>query len=198
MDSCCRSSSRSSRSLCIARTLMTLILIGSAWGRVSWGDDAPLPNEVSDVTSAADKIASQLSSQPLSPEIIRQQRALATALQRLLHRGEQRELQSGSESVVRSSESTSSPDPAAVPPPAVDSAETRPESTVPAGDPSVPFRIMLLDRPLADAVWGHLPQHERDELYQSLTEKFLPKYENALKSYYKALAEEPAPGSRGN
>ena len=46
-------------------------------------------------------------------------------------------------------------------------------------------------RPLADAIWGHLPARERDELYQSYSEQYLPQYDRALREYFRALAEIP-------
>lgn len=39
-------------------------------------------------------------------------------------------------------------------------------------------------------VWGHLPPHLRDAMHQAFSEKYLPKYEDLVKSYYEALAEK--------
>jgi hypothetical protein len=39
-------------------------------------------------------------------------------------------------------------------------------------------------------VWGHLPEKMREELQNSLSEQFLPKYEKLIEEYYKRLAEE--------
>ncbi len=49
-------------------------------------------------------------------------------------------------------------------------------------------------RPLADAIWGHLPARERDELYQSFSEQYLPQYDRALREYFRALAEMQGEG----
>jgi hypothetical protein len=38
-------------------------------------------------------------------------------------------------------------------------------------------------------VWGHLPPALRQELLNSYTEKFLPKYDELVRRYYEALAE---------
>ena len=38
--------------------------------------------------------------------------------------------------------------------------------------------------------WGHLPEKLREELQNSLSEQFLPKYEKLIEEYYKRLAEE--------
>ncbi len=43
-------------------------------------------------------------------------------------------------------------------------------------------------------IWGHLPEKLRDEMQESMSEQFLPKYERLIEEYYKRLAEErPAP-----
>jgi hypothetical protein len=43
---------------------------------------------------------------------------------------------------------------------------------------------------VADRVWGHLPERERQQLIQNVPEEFLPKYERELRQYYERLAEE--------
>lgn len=44
---------------------------------------------------------------------------------------------------------------------------------------------------LADAVWGHLPRHERDELIRTFNERYLPKYDAWVRRYFELLAEPP-------
>jgi hypothetical protein len=39
-------------------------------------------------------------------------------------------------------------------------------------------------------VWGHLPPHVRGAMLNSLSEKYLPKYEDLVKKYYEDLAEK--------
>jgi|GEM_PF-1160702 len=39
-------------------------------------------------------------------------------------------------------------------------------------------------------VWGHLPPHVREAMLNSVSEKYLPKYEELVKKYYEALAEQ--------
>lgn len=39
-------------------------------------------------------------------------------------------------------------------------------------------------------VWGHLPPHVREAMLNSVSEKYLPKYEELVKKYYEALAEK--------
>jgi len=39
-------------------------------------------------------------------------------------------------------------------------------------------------------VWGHLPPHLREAMQSAFSEKYLPKYEDLVKSYYEALAEK--------
>lgn len=38
--------------------------------------------------------------------------------------------------------------------------------------------------------WGHLPDKLRDEMQSSLSEQFLPKYEQLIEDYYRRLAED--------
>ncbi len=39
-------------------------------------------------------------------------------------------------------------------------------------------------------VWGHLPPHIREAMLNSVSEKYLPKYEDLVKKYYEDLAEK--------
>jgi hypothetical protein len=43
---------------------------------------------------------------------------------------------------------------------------------------------------LVKQLWGHLPEREREQMLQSLSGEFLPKYELELEKYYRRLAEE--------
>jgi hypothetical protein len=43
---------------------------------------------------------------------------------------------------------------------------------------------------LAKGLWGHLPQRRRDEMLQSFSDEFLPKYELEIEAYYRRLSEE--------
>jgi len=47
----------------------------------------------------------------------------------------------------------------------------------------------LRDR-LAKDIWGHLPPQLREELLNVYSEKYLPKYEDLVRKYYEALADE--------
>ena len=44
-------------------------------------------------------------------------------------------------------------------------------------------------------VWGHLPEKIREQMYKSLDDQFLPKYEKLIDDYYQRLAEERWPGT---
>lgn len=46
-------------------------------------------------------------------------------------------------------------------------------------------------RDLAQSVWGHLPPRVQDELKRSFSERFVPRYEEAIRRYYEALARQP-------
>jgi hypothetical protein len=39
-------------------------------------------------------------------------------------------------------------------------------------------------------IWGHLPEKLRDQMQASLSEEFLPKYQQLIEDYYRRLAEE--------
>jgi hypothetical protein len=39
-------------------------------------------------------------------------------------------------------------------------------------------------------LWGHLPERSREQLLQSFSEEFLPKYEREIQQYYKRLSDE--------
>lgn len=43
---------------------------------------------------------------------------------------------------------------------------------------------------LVKQLWGHLPEREREQMLQSFSGEFLPKYELELEKYYRRLAEE--------
>jgi hypothetical protein len=43
---------------------------------------------------------------------------------------------------------------------------------------------------LAKQLWGHLPQRTREQMLQSFSEEFLPKYEREIEEYYRRLSEE--------
>lgn len=50
-------------------------------------------------------------------------------------------------------------------------------------------------RNLATAVWGHLPEKERDEMLGAFSERFLPAYDDLVRQYYEALATRKAQGA---
>jgi len=43
---------------------------------------------------------------------------------------------------------------------------------------------------MAKALWGHLPVHSREQMLQSFSDEFLPKYELEIEEYYRRLSEE--------
>jgi hypothetical protein len=44
-------------------------------------------------------------------------------------------------------------------------------------------------------LWGHLPERQREQMLQSFSDEFLPKYELEIEQYYRRLSEDVAPGS---
>jgi hypothetical protein len=51
-------------------------------------------------------------------------------------------------------------------------------------------------RELLKEVWGHLPPVLRQEMMNVYSEKFLPKYDDLVRRYFEALAEEQQPRGR--
>ena len=45
-------------------------------------------------------------------------------------------------------------------------------------------------------VWGHLPPHVREAMLNSVSEKYLPKYEELVKKYYETLAQKTTTENR--
>ena len=45
---------------------------------------------------------------------------------------------------------------------------------------------------LVKDLWGRLPERQREELLQPLSEEFLPEYAADIEEYFRVLAEAPA------
>jgi hypothetical protein len=43
---------------------------------------------------------------------------------------------------------------------------------------------------MVKAIWGHLPERTREQMLQSFSDEFLPKYELEIEQYYRRLSEE--------
>jgi hypothetical protein len=43
---------------------------------------------------------------------------------------------------------------------------------------------------MVKALWGHLPERNREQMLQSFSDEFLPKYEFEIEQYYRRLSEE--------
>jgi hypothetical protein len=43
---------------------------------------------------------------------------------------------------------------------------------------------------MAKALWGHLPERSREQMIQSFSDEFLPKYDLEIEQYYRRLSEE--------
>jgi len=43
---------------------------------------------------------------------------------------------------------------------------------------------------MAKALWGHLPERSREQMLQSFSDEFLPKYQLEIEQYYRRLSEE--------
>jgi hypothetical protein len=47
---------------------------------------------------------------------------------------------------------------------------------------------------MVKALWGNLPEHDRQQMLQSFSDEFLPKYEVEIEQYYRRLSEEQSDG----
>ena len=59
-----------------------------------------------------------------------------------------------------------------------------------ATKPAVVDRVAIAD--LVKDLWGRLPERQREELLQPLSEEFLPEYAADIEEYFRVLAETPA------
>jgi hypothetical protein len=48
---------------------------------------------------------------------------------------------------------------------------------------------------MVKALWGHLPERSREQMLQSFSDEFLPKYELEIEQYYRRLSEEQGESS---
>ncbi|MCA8995135.1 MAG: hypothetical protein KDA88_24375 [Planctomycetaceae bacterium] len=134
----------------------------------------------------ADALTTELRADNISTDVIARQRQLAEKIQQLLTRA----------SESSSNEPSETPLPPTLPtPPTTQQSSGLGNAGDTQGNMERPelreVERQTVTRPLADSVWGHLPEHERDELYRSFTEQFLPKYDRELRAYFRALAAEP-------
>ena len=64
------------------------------------------------------------------------------------------------------------------------------ESSENVAGPTMPGSGVLAPGAKANSVWGHLPAREREALFRSLSDSFLPEYEAQIRRYYEAIAEK--------
>lgn len=64
------------------------------------------------------------------------------------------------------------------------------QSSNPAGQQRLSAEEEAARQRMAKDVWGHLPPALRQELLNVYSEKFLPKYDELVRKYYEALAEQ--------
>lgn len=70
------------------------------------------------------------------------------------------------------------------------------DSTEATGDAAKKEAEAERRRKLLGAVWGHLPESLRQRLLNDLGEKTLPGYDDLVRRYFEALAEQSKPGSK--
>ncbi len=64
------------------------------------------------------------------------------------------------------------------------------ESSENVEGPTLPGSGVLAPGARANSFWGHLPAREREALFRSLSDSFLPEYEAQIRRYYEAIAEK--------
>ena len=64
------------------------------------------------------------------------------------------------------------------------------ESSENVEGPTLPGSGVLAPGAKANSVWGHLPPRDRESLFRSLSDSFLPEYEAQIRRYYEAIAEK--------
>lgn len=173
---------------------LAVLMAAMTAGRVRAQEPENPPNLQEDLIRQAREISTELEGRSLNADLVKRQRDLAHRLRELLTGSTPgKPDQADSTEDTGESTKTASPNPEQQ---TIDSPLPVPGGSPlpgPLNDAAVREQVPLaVPRPLTDAVWGHLPPHEREELYRSFSEKFLPKYESALKEYYRALAKQPA------
>ena len=64
------------------------------------------------------------------------------------------------------------------------------ESEATAGTDQSVTQQNVLSKEFQEKIWGHLPDRLRDQMRNIEVEKFLPKYEQLIRAYYRRLAEQ--------
>lgn len=64
------------------------------------------------------------------------------------------------------------------------------ESEATAGSDQTVTQQNVLSKEFQEKIWGHLPDRLRDQMRNIEVEKFLPKYEQLIRAYYRRLAEQ--------
>jgi hypothetical protein len=181
------------------RHLPTVILLAvmlAALGRGASALDDPSPEERREqLLSTAEKVTDALNRGRLDREVIAQQTEIVEELKRWLSASQM-------ESPAMSAPQPGPPDPQPGTEPAPASGgpaegkrtqdeADQAESARTRDEPEPAESAPLPDRPgLADAVWGHLPPREREELLRTFNERYLPRYDSWVRRYFEALAEE--------
>lgn len=183
----------------MSRLLPIVILLTgglAALGRGVSAQDEPSPAERREqLLSTAEKVTDALHQGRLDRDIISQQTEIVEELKRWLSASRMESPMPIDPQQAAPPESQPESKPSAAPGgPAEgrrqeedDQAESARTSEAPPSDDPSP----LPDRPgLADAVWGHLPPREREELLRTFNERYLPRYDSWVRRYFEALAEE--------
>jgi hypothetical protein len=145
------------------------------------------------VASAAEAAAG-LNTGGSIPDVISRQKAAANDLDELLKRLQQRAQSSSSSQKPQDqpqSQSQQSAQPSPQSNPEQGGGRDAANSNANATEGQAGEAVELAHRrDLAQSVWGHLPPKMQEELRRSFSEKFVAKYEQMIRQYYEALAEQ--------
>ena len=192
------------RSAALGVLILANSTCGFAQGDVAAGEPVSAEVEHSELLQRIQerirKITGRSARFELDRNFIQQQRAIAADLRRLLET-HGASLSAKTVNDLPGSQATPEPGSASAdgtdggesPPGRTDASQASPGSGPPEVEPDRSLTTPERRRVLADAVWGHLPPREREELMRTFSERFLPKYEEQVRRYFEALSRRDNP-----
>ena len=174
------------------RTAMSLLLLIAASGEVS-AAEKPAPLTPDQLATECRNIAEALERRGASIEVLSRQRALLHLFDAMLTKSTDENSAASSPSVSASEQQSMNASDRVAESPQTSTAGTGTAASQTGTPPSKEAALAPTTRPgpdreLLDAVWGPLPDRERDTLIRNFNERFLPGYEEQVRAYYEALA----------
>jgi hypothetical protein len=197
--------------LLLRGAVLTVMVVAGSWAVA--GEEPPAPEAeamleehldaevlLEEALAAMDQAVQELDRDEPTSEAVQSQQRAVERLKQLLEAASQ----SSSNSSQRQN-SSSSPDPSNPQnDPKAESNSSDPsggggrrtddqnsaESSENVVGPTLPGSGVLAPGARGNSVWGHLPAREREALFRSLSDSFLPEYEAQIRRYYEAIAEK--------